>query len=73
MKLEKQNNAGAWTIQIDSKNFRVIKRDQYKVVAEITTFSGRGEPQNFHLHLTWNELELITSIADVKTEAMRTS
>lgn len=62
MKLEKQNNAGSWSVQIDSENFRVINRAEHKVIAEIDTFSGRGEPQVFRLHLTSNELKRIAGL-----------
>jgi hypothetical protein len=62
MKLEKQNNAGSWSVQIDSENFRVVNRDEHKVIAEIDTFSGRGEPQTFRLHLTWNELNAFAGL-----------
>jgi hypothetical protein len=68
MKLEKQNNLGSWSVQIDSKNFRVINRDEHKVIAEIDTFSGRGEPQVFRLHLTSNEIKTILGIGNPSGE-----
>jgi hypothetical protein len=61
MKLEKQNNAGSWSVQIDSGDFRVINRNEHKVFAEIKTFSGRGVQQTFRLHLSHNELDVLVN------------
>jgi hypothetical protein len=66
MKLEKQNSAGNWPVQIETGNFNVISRANDKVVVELRTWSSHGSPQTFRLHLSQNELKILAGEDEVQ-------